>query len=352
MYIGGVMKKIISRISIIFPLAAVIGLFYFPVAISIPKLHLYLSKYTVFLIFFVLTTLWLNISPHKKFCINKSSAEIAFNVLPIGLLSLLVFSQWHPITGIILIAIWFVIKIVMLAHYYLAVTEEQPYSEEKQRVEQKIFFRCSVIITVLICTVPFFFSTFIYHFQSPVYKAKRTSHQKKEVTFSVRNTGNIYLKNKKNVNKLKTDQWNQLNIEDRITVLQSISDMEAQILGIPKVSVFASAMNETTLGKYQDGKNQIEINIEYLAESSPETCVSTVCHEVFHAYQHYMIKTVNWKSAAAKTKYFDELRAWRKNEKHYENGSTGFKAYQNQPLESSARKYAREETKRIFSYVP
>lgn len=107
-----------------------------------------------------------------------------------------------------------------------------------------------------------------------------------------------------------------------------------------------------TLGAYDNESNQMWINTEHLASSSPREIVNTICHEVHHAYVDYLVNTLDWDNPAMNSSYFAELRELMDSQKNYKSAwDYGFDAYENQPLEVAAREYASEETARIMTYI-
>ena len=107
-----------------------------------------------------------------------------------------------------------------------------------------------------------------------------------------------------------------------------------------------------TLGAYDNETNQMWINTEYLANSSTDECIQTLCHEVHHAYVNYLASSLDWDDPVLNTAYFKELREWVNNQKNYKSAwRYGFDAYENQPIEVAARSFAEEETALIKSYI-
>lgn len=68
--------------------------------------------------------------------------------------------------------------------------------------------------------------------------------------------------------------------------------------------------------------------------------------------QAQIVKSVDWNNSIFQTPYFDELRSWRDNQKNYKNMWVyGAQEYKDQPLETDARSYEKNETAKIMSYV-
>ena len=107
-----------------------------------------------------------------------------------------------------------------------------------------------------------------------------------------------------------------------------------------------------TLGYYDDETNEIFINTKHLDRSSAEECIGTICHEVRHSMQAQIVKSVDWNNSIFQTPYFDELRSWRENQENYKDYWVyGGQKYEDQPLETDARSYEKNETAKIMSYV-
>lgn len=134
--------------------------------------------------------------------------------------------------------------------------------------------------------------------------------------------------------------------------MQKLVDFESKILGIPTIPVTADMIGKYTLGTYDNATDEMWINTEHLAEASVDACIQTVCHEVFHSFEFFLVSNIDWENPAINTVYFDELRTWMQNQSNYKSAWTyGFDEYENQPLEVAASEYAAEETARIMSYV-
>lgn len=146
--------------------------------------------------------------------------------------------------------------------------------------------------------------------------------------------------------------WERFDVSERITVMQQLVNFESAQLGIPSIPVVAEKLDPYTLGAYSNETKEMWIDLEHLMESPVDECISTICHEVFHSAQHYLIENIDWNDSLYQSSYFDELRSWRFNSENYKNAElSGFDAYENQPLEMSARQYAERETEKILSYI-
>lgn len=163
---------------------------------------------------------------------------------------------------------------------------------------------------------------------------------------------NSYEKNVELWGYLQEKNWNRLSIQERVTVIQELVDFESGVLGIPTVSVTSAMIGMATLGAYDNESNQMWINTEHLANSPVQEVISTMVHEVHHAYVDYLVSTLDWNNPAMNSAYFEELRELMDSQENYKSARNyGFDAYENQPLEVAAREYAAEETARIMTYI-
>ena len=123
--------------------------------------------------------------------------------------------------------------------------------------------------------------------------------------------------------RLQAGSWNNLGIQERLDLVQALVAFEAARLGLPSSSVpevVSLKLEYATLAQYNEENNVISVDLQRLAEGSAEALLSDLAHEVFHAYQFFLINAVDWNSKAAQTRYFDELNSWRHNIDNYISG--------------------------------
>ena len=76
--------------------------------------------------------------------------------------------------------------------------------------------------------------------------------------------------------------------------------------------------------------------------------------ECYHGMEYYLLERMDWNSEMANTAYFEEMRKWKLNDNRYISGrdeGDSFEAYQSQPLEASAKKYASSETEALIHFI-
>lgn len=143
---------------------------------------------------------------------------------------------------------------------------------------------------------------------------------------------------------LELSTWNDLNIEDRFELLCKVGVREEKYLGIDnyaEIKMSYDKFNKYTLAYYYDNEKLICINLDELTTGGAEDSVKAIIHEVFHAYQHYVVASLDFESDLVKNSYYYEnAREWKFNMDHYISGYVDFPGYEDQALEADARAYA------------
>ena len=76
--------------------------------------------------------------------------------------------------------------------------------------------------------------------------------------------------------------------------------------------------------------------------------METLCEEIYHAMEDYIVTNMNWNLSVIDTQYFQELCDWKENFENYT--SYDYDKYVSQPLEASAKKYCVSITDR-FQFI-
>lgn len=160
------------------------------------------------------------------------------------------------------------------------------------------------------------------------------------------------------VSKIDDNIWHTLSIEEKITVLQTICDIECSYLGLPSHIVKVSPEKENLLG-YYDEKGFIVVNINYLEQASPSgyELAKVILHECYHGYQKQMVKLYD--SSDEQYQHllaFDVIKIYKKEFSNYTRGSAdNFEEYALQQVEIDARRHAeigiKEYSQRITEYL-
>jgi len=159
---------------------------------------------------------------------------------------------------------------------------------------------------------------------------------------------------------LEEAAWSRLSREEKIDLLQFISDYECVfVLGCEPVTLCAgSTAGQTELGFYSCGDRSITIREQHVQHSHVKKVLETALHEVRHAYQHSMADMYaalqphireehkNLQPLVQAKEYLGELNNYRSYEDDYN-------AYYEQEVERDSRAWSRqriEESYLIFIY--
>lgn len=327
-----------------------------PPTISIVELRLYLERFEVLFLYIMISTFWLCCSPFRKSCCDGSLMEVFFNVVPIEVMAAVYLAQHHFWITIFLIASMVFLQGLLIWSVYKKESQYE-YSEKRYRRCVRGLQRGMVMISAITLSIPCIISLFVYGMQEPVYTAEKelgevllNEQNKEQVTVEV--DSDPYIENKTLLLYFDDVKWETLDVQERITIAQEFVNFQSELLGIPPISLTAENLGSFILGEYDDENNEMWIDIEQLTDSSAEDCIKTLCHEIWHSAQYYLISNIEWDLPVFQSAYFKELRAWKENDEDYQKAySDGYDAYQKQPLEESARAYATEETERVQSYI-
>lgn len=138
---------------------------------------------------------------------------------------------------------------------------------------------------------------------------------------------------------LEDDTWKDLSSQERLQVLQVITDIETVNLGLPgTIQVMGGMLEEGACGQYNHGRRLITIDLDHLFKANSGECLETVIHEVYHSYQRYLCDSYNALAAEYQNlKLYDEVRLLAEN---FENYIDDGERYYDQPVEITARNYA------------
>jgi len=144
--------------------------------------------------------------------------------------------------------------------------------------------------------------------------------------------------------KLDEPTWKTLKITDKLTVLQTVANVETRYLGLPKaLTVHADNLGEGILGQYDDQTNVITIDVNYLLTCDAHEALDTVAHEAYHAYEHELCQLYdNSDESSQNLMLFRRIECYRKEFQDYCSGEKNedFIKYYCQYCEEDSRAYA------------
>ena len=306
-----------------------------PFSVYIEPVGLYIPDYMLIIGFSLLGLAWMFLLPFADSCGIGGWMEILSNLCPIELLLMLVFAQYHFWLALALIA-------ALAVLYGLFWWSQRPVSGTRR--ERRIRHRFFTLASAVLFTVPCVLSLFVYgldtlHYQPQIELVSRLAAQ------AEREAGQDAVPaDREFLRCFRQKNWETYTREEKLALVQQLADTEAQRLGVPPVEVRAQQEEENSLGHYSESLQNIVVNTDHLDDIAEEV-MDTVFHEVYHLYQHYVVNNIDWNSDFSRSAYFATARAWKENQENYiksDGTEEGYWLYSKQPLEESAREYARE----------
>ncbi len=143
------------------------------------------------------------------------------------------------------------------------------------------------------------------------------------------------------ISKLHPDQWEKLNLQEKVDVLETVMYCEANSLGIPHpLELKVDNMGEYTLGSYDDDKKVIRLDRQHISQDSSKEILNSLCHEVYHCAQHRMVDLYQeLEPQQRKLFVFRKADAYLENMTHYISPGEDLEGYYKQQMERDARKY-------------
>lgn len=353
-------RTVISKLVLIFTFIFIYVALMESQILSLPEIGLYIDYSILKFLYMVVSIIWLSCSSFQKSCCNGGWPEIFYNLVPAEMLLMLVFAQWHFLMAVFAVVLLLCAEIVFLLLLRKGRMRKEGNKRCKRRLQQRYkdaFCKLTVTAVAVICAIPCYMSVFVYQLKPPSFQA--SDDAKEWLTGEDTETKNqneealdVYQENIQLLQCFEKKAWDGCDVSERITVMQGLVDFESGILGIPSVIITAKKLDAFTLGAYNRETKEMWIDLEHLMEADVKECIQTVCHEIYHSYQNYLVGNLDWDREVMDSAYFAELRSWKENEDNYKNAwVSGFQAYEEQPLEAAARDYADEECGKILSYI-
>lgn len=141
---------------------------------------------------------------------------------------------------------------------------------------------------------------------------------------------------------LQEEEWEKLDVQTRLDVLQTVANIEATYLGLPhELNVVVEALSETTQGHYDDSTHTIAINVDHISEDSAHELVETVAHEAHHAYEHRLVDLFNSTGSQERNLLlFNRIEQYRDNFDNYIDGDDDLWGYATQAVEIDSVRYS------------
>ena len=152
---------------------------------------------------------------------------------------------------------------------------------------------------------------------------------------------------------LQEEKWSELNMQDKLDVMQTVANIESYYLGLPnELNVSVANLEDGILGKYSDKIHTIHISLAHLEKDSAHEVLDTCLHEAFHGYQYRLIDAYNSTDEEVKN-----LRIYKKEVSYLEefgnyiDGNKDFEGYYRQLCETDARNYAKDAAEDYYNKI-
>lgn len=297
----------LCKYSIVIPLMFIPTVYYRGTSLAICEIGLYLNYGLFYLGSVMFTLVWLCCSPFRKNCCNARWTEVLFNLVPVEVLSVVVFAQYHFNISLSLFLLYIAVELVV---FIILLCNDC-------RKIIMIFQRFSVLSLAVIFAIPCFITIFVYDFSSPEYVAAASKNNMIKEMSTYIEKDDIYEINKDLFQCFDEETWNGYSISEKMQHIQYLVDFEAERMGIPSIKCTSKKLSPLVAGQYSNETNEMWIDIQYMLEYPTEDVISAIAHEVYHAFQDYIVKHADWDSELSKTMYFEEIEEWRDNIDNY-----------------------------------
>lgn len=281
---------------------------------------------------------------------RTTGSAIASVLIPYGIYAYITYGQY--ISKAYRIILWVAIGACALAFIYIFAVKLHAKSKRK-RVFRKArmaystfrFVGAAASVSLIICL---FCNVYVGGaLISP--NEKPTSSYGEEYTIAA-NMDTVLL--------LQEEEWIKLSLEERMDVLQCICNIEGRYLGLNRgIHIYASKLDESLLGYYNDSASSIQISIDLVESGEPYETLDTVCHEMYHAGQARYVEIFESLDDDAQRSYFlydasiyaDEFHNY-KNARMSDDVSD-YLEYYGQWCEQDAREYAYKAVLDYYSRI-
>ena len=314
-------------------------------AVYVMRTGEYISSQYFMLIFFIFSfTLFIYIESNKV--AKKHPWMLAIgSILCIEFFFFILFAQYYYVLAALLLLLILVLRIWL----YKKLLKIRPPQRRTKRYSRFCRYKSGLMcitVSVIILIVPSV--TGMYKEYVDVFQENERTHIVEEATIENEEGEE---KNRKQL-AAKFSAWDNLDINDRFLLLYEVALNEEKYLGIENcddILITYEKMAQYRLAYYDDENKIISININELNKAPCSECIISVLHEVFHAYQHDLVSSLDFDSDTVKNSYYySTVREWKENMDNYISGAGDYEGYLNQPLEASARAHSEE---RVFAYM-
>lgn len=151
--------------------------------------------------------------------------------------------------------------------------------------------------------------------------------------------------------------WDSLTINEKLTLLQDISNCEAYNLGLNStIQIVIADLKDGSYGCYDHYFKRITIDLSHLKNDNPNSILNTVLHEMYHAYENELVELYLGADVSHKRlKAINRCEEYLRELSDYQKGSTEdveqYMLYYTQVLETDSRAYAKTECEYYYSQI-
>lgn len=340
--------RILGKLSIILPIMLAFSLYYNSKVLYIEELDYMRNPHITFGMFIAFNLIWQASGARKYF---KGIYEIFYNLLPTEAFLLLYFAQQHFKIALLIAVLSILVFLIAIINNFKG--KARCRTPKAYRSIKRKNYRLALIAITLLCCIPSYCAYFVYDMEGTAYTP---AWDETSVTFfddegfSDTQKKELLAKNRTLLHEFEEKNWCQKDTQEKLDLSQQFLNFEAARLGINPVPISSEKLNDiSTIAYYDVESDEIVFDTWYLNEQSGQESMETLCEEIYHAMEDYIVTNMNWNLSVIDTQYFQELCDWRENFENYT--SYNYDEYVSQPLEASAKKYAKEEVNTILEYL-
>lgn len=328
-----------------------IALFGFPY-LYVNALRCYVDRTCAILVFFVLCCALDHFVSGNRYLKRSGWGKSVSSVLIAELFCLILFAQYHFVLAVLLAAALLAFFVWFYKTVYASRPEKQKYRRYRMLCRHKaVSALCCAAAAVLV--IP----ACIGAYREGEYAVSLEEWQVFVSLFneSADDEEGLSLFEKYSSSLDELENWERLSRKERLALLEKVGLIEEEYLGVESeipIVISSIKMDKYTCAYYEDETKEIRINIEHIDNASLEENLTTILHEVFHSYQHYVCDRLDFDSDLVRNSYYyRDARAWHDNMDHYVSGYADFDAYEAQPLEADARAYSESRVLEYLSFA-
>lgn len=151
---------------------------------------------------------------------------------------------------------------------------------------------------------------------------------------------------------LQEENWELLDVDGRMKVMETAAELEAAHLGIPRVELTAKVLAGNTYGSYEHTENTVTLNLTQLERQQGSVMLRTLAHEMYHAYQYQLVRLYETADDQSRALYVLRPAAeYREEFANYIYGADDYDAYDAQRCERDSDSYAEEAVQRYYQQI-